>query len=142
MKPGKATEASYCIFGREVPRRTAHWATLALFTVAAVLVVTWVSGGFEDPVVTADALEEIGVRLIKASEDVVEDDGSFDAIPWLEEVDAVGSFLNRAGFAKDELRAAIRGLGRFSETGHRRDLELTLDHYARFHRHLESLRGM
>ncbi len=130
----------YALFGLTVQRRAAHWATLALFIVAAVLVVNWVSGDFEDPLVTADALEEIGVRLIQASEDVVEGGGPFDEIPWLEEVDAVGSFLNRAGFAKDELRAAIRGLARFSETGHRRDLELTLDHYARFHRHLDELR--
>ena len=140
MGRSKRKRPIYALFGLTVPRRAAHWATLALFIVAAVLVVNWVSGGFEDPLATADALEEIGVRLIQNSEGVVEGGEPFDVLPWLEEVDAVGSFLNRAGFAKDELRAAIRGLGRFSETRHRRDLELALDHYARFHRHLDELR--
>ena len=141
MKRSKAPQAIYEVFGLRVPRRAAHWLTAGLFVVVAVIAVAWVSGGFEDPRVTADALEEIGVRLIAASEGVVEGGEAFDVRPWLEEVDGVGSFLNRAGFAKDELRATIRGLGRFCETRHRRDLELALGHYGRFHRHLEELRA-
>ena len=141
MKRSKLKRPPYAVFGLTVPRRTAHWATLALFLIAAALVVTWVTGSFEDPLATAGALEEIGARLIQASEAVVNGGEVFDVTPWLEEVDGVSSFLNRAGFAKNELRAAIRGLGRFSETRHRRDLELALDHYGRFYRHLEELRA-
>jgi hypothetical protein len=142
MSRSKGQGPTYAVFGRSVSRRAAHWATAGLFVVVAALGIAWVSGDFEDPRATADALEGIGIRVIEASEGVVEGAEPFDAKPWLEEVDGVQSFLNPAGFAKDELRATIRGLGRFSETRHRRDLELALGHYGRFHRHLEELRGM
>jgi hypothetical protein len=142
MRRSRKKEPPYAVFGLNIPRRAAHWAAAGLFVVAAGLTIAWVSGDFEDPRATADALEDIGVRVIEASERVVEGGGLFDVRPWLEEVDRVQSFLNLAGFAKDELRATIRALGRFSETRHRRDLELTLNHYSRFHRHLASLRGM
>ncbi len=141
MSRSKIKGPTYTVFGRKVSRRAAHWATAGLFVVVATLGIAWVSGDFEDPTATADALEAIGVRVIDASEGVVEG-GAFDVRPWLEEVGRVQSFLNFAGFAKDELRATIRGLGRFSESRHRRDLELALGHYTRFHRHLEELRGM
>ncbi|HUT97643.1 MAG TPA: hypothetical protein VM054_01045 [bacterium] len=142
MRRSKRKGPTYAVFGLSVPRRAAHWATAVLAVAVAALGVAWVSGDFEDPRATADALEGIGVRVIEASEGVVEGGKSFDVRPWLEEVDGVQSFLNFAGFAKDELRATIRGLGRFSESRHRRDLELALGHYGRFHRHLEELRGM
>jgi|GEM_PF-2982276 len=142
MSRSKKKGPTYTVFGRAVSRRAAHWATAALFVVVAALGIAWVSGDFEDSTATADALEAIGVRVIDASRGVVEDGEPFDVRPWLEEVDGIQSFLNFAGFAKDELRATIRGLGRFSESRHRRDLELALGHYSRFHRHLESLRGM
>jgi hypothetical protein len=142
MRRSRKKEPPYAVFGLKVPRRLAHWATAGLFVIAAGLTVAWVSGDFEDPRATADALEGIAVRVIEASEGVVEGSEPFDVRPWLEEVDGVQSFLNLAGFAKDELRATIRGLGRFSETRHRRDLELALGHYRRFHRHLAELRGM
>ncbi|MCX7021179.1 MAG: hypothetical protein NTW26_02685 [bacterium] len=142
MSRNRKKGPTYAVFGLKVPRRAAHWATAGLFVVVAVLGVAWVSGDFEDPRATSDTLEGIGVRVIEASEGVVKGSEPFDVKPWLEEVDGVQSFLNQAGFSKDELRATIHGLGRFSETRHRRDLELALDHYGRFHRHLESLRGM
>jgi hypothetical protein len=142
MSRSKVKGPTYTVFGRKVSRRLAHWATAFLFVVVAALGVAWVSGDFEDSTATADALEAIGVRVIDASEGVVEGGKPFDVRPWLEEVDGVQSFLNFAGFAKDELRATIRGLGRFSESRDRRDLELALGHYGRFHRHLEELRGM
>jgi len=142
MSRSKVKGPTYAVFRLKIPRRAAHWATAGLFVVLAALGTAWVSGDFEDSTATADALEGIGVRVIAASEGVVEGGKSFDVRPWLEDVDGVQSFLNFAGFAKDELRATIRGLGRFSETRHKRDLELALGHYGRFHRHLESLRGM
>jgi hypothetical protein len=140
MGRSKRPGPTYAVFGLRVPRRAAHWATAGLFVVVAAVAVAWVSGSFEDPRATAYALEEIGTRVIAASEAVVEGGEPFDVRPWLEEVDGVRSFLNSAGFAKDELRATIRGLGRFCETRHRRDLELALGHYGLFHRHLEELR--
>jgi hypothetical protein len=119
-------------------RRAWGWLTLTGILLAAVFIILLVTGTFEDPTATATELREIDRALAAGIGDVVAGE-EFDVTPWMELIAEVDSFLNRAGFAKDELRAAVRALGRYAEGREDRDRELVDWHRRRFQGHLRLL---
>ena len=124
----------------QLDRRSLYgWLVALGLLLAATIVVLTVYGAFEDPRETATELRRIGERLMIEADSVVAEDTAFSVTPWMESVGEVDTFLDRAGFAKDELRAAIRAVGRYAEVRDDRDMDLAHWHYSRFRRHLRAL---
>lgn len=119
-------------------RRAWGWLTLTGILLAATFIILLVTGTFEDPAATAAELREID-RALAARIDNVVAGAEFDVTPWMELIAEVDSFLNRAGFAKDELRAAVRALDRYAEGREDRDRELVDWHRRRLQGHLRLL---
>ncbi len=119
-------------------RRAWGWLTLTGILLAAVFIILLVTGTFENPAATATELREIDRALAAGISDVVAGE-EFDVTPWMELIAEVDSFLDRAGFAKDELRAAVRALCRYAEGREDRDRELVDWHRRRFQGHLRLL---
>lgn len=120
-------------------KKATGWLVIVGALLAVVLVFLFVTGTFEEPVATAKTLREIGERVMLAADGVVYENADFDVQPWLDEIDDVDSFHKYTGFAKDELKAAIRGINRYSEVREDRDMDLAHWHYSRFLQHLFTL---
>ncbi len=120
-------------------KKATGWLVTAGVLLAVVLVFLFVTGVFEDPTATATALREIGERVMLAADGVVYENTAFEVQTWLDEIDDIDSFHKYTGFAKDELKAAIRGINRYSEIHEDRDMDLAHWHYSRFLQHLFAL---
>jgi hypothetical protein len=120
-------------------RRLWGWLVVLGLLLAATIVVLTVYGVFEDPRQTAAELRRIGERLMIKADSVVAEGSTFSVTTWMTQIGEVDSFHDRAGFAKDELRAAVRAVGRYAEVRDDRDMDLAHWHYGRFHRQLRAL---